>query len=50
MLQGALRTTLSFRFEASDAGVYQCIFTDRDRSFEVFVTDPIRLDTGESVS
>jgi hypothetical protein len=43
---GALSTTLSFTFEESDAGVYQCVFTDTSRS-EVYVTDPIRLDTGK---
>ena len=37
---------LHFTFAESDAGVYQCVFTDTTRS-EVFVTDPIRLDTGE---
>ena len=43
---GGLNTTLSFMFEESDAGVYQCVFTDTARS-EVFVVDPIRLDTGK---
>ncbi len=43
---GALVTVLSFAFAESDAGVYQCVFTDTARS-EVFVTDPIRLVTGE---
>lgn len=43
---GSVRTTLSFPFMTSDAGVYQCIFTDTTRS-EVFAADPIRLDTGE---
>ena len=41
---GNLSTTLSFMFEESDAGVYQCVFTDTARS-EVFVVHPIRLDT-----
>ena len=40
---GGLGTTLSM---LSDAGVYQCVFTDTARS-EVFVVDPIRLDTGK---
>jgi len=43
---GRLSTTLSFTFAESDAGVYQCVFTDPARS-EVFVTIPIRLDTGK---
>ena len=43
---GRLTTTLSFMFEESDAGVYQCVFTDITHS-QVFVTDPIRVDTGE---
>jgi hypothetical protein len=43
---GTLSTTLSFTFEESDAGVYQCVFTDTSRS-EVYVAEPIRLDTGK---
>ena len=33
-------------FSASDAGVYQCIFTDTDSTREVVTSIPIRLDTG----
>ena len=37
-------------FQASDAGVYQVIFTDAEASgSEVLTTTPIRLDTGEHV-
>ena len=42
---GRLSTTLSFSFQESDAGVYQCVFTGTNS--ELFVTIPIRLDTGE---
>ena len=35
-------------FAASDAGVYQCIFTDTDANAEVITTVPYRLDTGEN--
>ena len=43
---GSLTSTLSFTFAASDAGVYQCVFTDTSSS-EIFVTVSTRLDTGE---
>ena len=33
-------------FGFSDAGVYQCIFTDVDSDAEVITTIPLRLDTG----
>ena len=33
-------------FTASDAGVYQCIFTDTDTTEEVVTSIPLRLDTG----
>jgi len=33
-------------FGVSDAGVYQCIFTDVDNDAEVITTTPLRLDTG----
>ena len=33
-------------FSLSDAGVYQCIFTDVDSDREVITTIPLRLDTG----
>ena len=46
---GRLTSTLSFTFAASDAGVYQCVFTDTSSS-EIFVTVPTRLDTGEYYS
>ena len=46
---GRLTSTLSFTFAASDAGVYQCVFTDTSRS-EIFATVPTRLDTGEYCS
>ena len=42
---GRLSTTVSFSFQESDAGVYQCVFTGTNS--ELFVTIPIRLDTGE---
>ena len=46
---GRLTSTLSFTFAASDAGVYQCVFTDTSSS-EIFATVPTRLDTGECCS
>ena len=46
---GRLTSTLSFTFAASDAGVYQCVFTDTSSS-EIFVTVSTRLDTGEYCS
>ena len=33
-------------FNASDAGVYQCIFKDTDSTREVVTSVPMRLDTG----
>ena len=33
-------------FAASDAGVYQCVFTDTDTTKEVVTSIPLRLDTG----
>ena len=41
---GGLSTTLSFSFQESNAGVYQCVFMTNS---ELFVTIPIRLDIGE---
>ena len=41
-----LTTTISFTFTESDAGVYQCIFTDTTRS-ELLTDAPIQVDTGE---
>ena len=34
-------------FAESDAGVYQCIFTDTDDDAEILTTVPFRLDTGK---
>ena len=36
-------------FTASDAGVYQCIFTDTDGTAEVVTSVPLRLDTGNFI-
>ena len=33
-------------FAVSDAGVYQCIFTDTDTDMEILTTAPFRIDTG----
>ena len=41
---GQLNSTLTFNFQESDAGVYQCIFICS--SSEIYVTTPLRLDTG----
>ena len=41
---GQLSSTLSFTFQESDAGVYQCIFTSA--STQIYGTTPLRLDTG----
>ena len=35
------------KFTASNAGVYQCIFTDTDNDTEIVTTVPYRLDTGQ---
>ena len=46
---GGRRRTSSLQitnFGLSDAGVYQCIFTDVDNVAEVITTKPLRLDTG----
>ena len=45
---GGLRTTISFGFLESLAGVYQCIFADPSRS-EVLIPEPIGVDTGEEL-
>ena len=45
-INGRVLTSLDFTFVESDAGVYQCVFTDTARS-ELFLTVPIRLDTGK---
>ena len=41
---GQLSSTLSFTFQASDAGVYQCIFSGSGS--QMYWTIPLRLDTG----
>ncbi len=41
---GRLSSTLSFNFQESDAGVYQCIFTGSN--LQIFGAIPLRLDTG----
>ena len=43
---GSVMTNLSFIFEASDAGLYQCIFNDSNS--EIYAAIPLCLDTGES--
>ena len=42
---GHINSTLSFTFQASDAGVYQCIFSGSG-SYK-YGTIPLRLDTGK---
>ena len=41
---GQLNSTLSFTFQESDAGVYQCIFSGSGS--QMYGTIPLRLDTG----
>ena len=41
---GRLNSTLSFTFQASDEGVYQCVFSGSGPL--VYWTIPLRLDTG----
>ena len=43
---GQLSSTLSFTFQESDAGIYQCIFTSTSSQILVYGTTPLRLDTG----
>ena len=43
-INGRVNSTLTFTFQESDAGIYQCIFTGINS--EHFITIPIRLDTG----
>ena len=43
---GLLSTNLTFTFNESDAGVYQCIFIGRNLT-EVLGAIPIRLDSGQ---
>ena len=42
---GNITTTLSFTFQESDAGVYQCVITGNNS--ELLATIPIRLDIGQ---
>ena len=42
---GRITTTLSFTFQESDAGIYQCVITGNNS--ELLATIPIRLDTGQ---
>ena len=42
---GHINSTLSFTFQASDAGVYQCIFSGSGS--QKYGTIPLRLDTGK---
>ena len=44
---GQLTSTLSFSFQESDAGVYQCIFITT--SIEIYGATPLRLDAGISI-
>ena len=50
MANGRLTSSLTItNFSLSDAGVYQCVFTDSDGgSNELITTVPYRLDTGKS--
>ena len=41
---GRLSSNLSFTFQESDAGVYQCVFSGSGQ--QVYWTIPLRLDTG----
>lgn len=45
-INGTLTTTFSLVFAESDAGVYQCVFTDTTRS-ESIITTPLLLHTGK---
>ncbi len=42
---GRLSSTLSFTFQESDAGVYQCVFTDTNS--QIYGAFLLRIDTGE---
>ena len=44
-VNGHMTTTLSFTFQESDDGVYQCVIAGNN--LEMLVTLPIRVDTGE---
>ncbi len=46
-INGRLVSQVSFRFMESDAGVYQCVFTDPViQGSEIFISVPTRVDTG----
>ena len=48
MANGQLNYSLAItNFALSDAGVYQCVFTDPDGDTELITTVPYRLDTGK---
>ena len=48
MANGRLTSSLTItNFALSDAGVYQCVFTDSDGDTELITTVPYRLDTGK---
>lgn len=43
-----IETSINFAFTDSDAGVYQCVFIAIGlQTAQVYVTEPIRLDTGK---
>ncbi len=42
---GRLNSTLSFTLTTSDAGVYQCIFIDRNS--QIYGSFPLKIDTGK---
>ena len=42
---GQLSSNLSFTFNTSDAGVYQCIFIDSNS--QIYSSFPLRIDTGK---
>ncbi len=44
-INAQLRSTLSFMFTTSDAGVYQCIFIDSNS--QIYGSFPLRIDTGK---
>ena len=48
MANGRLSSSLTItNFTLTDAGVYQCVFTDSDGDTELITTVPYRLDTGK---
>ena len=44
---GRLQSTLSFTFQESDAGIYQCVF--KSSNSQVYGTVLLRLDTGKRI-